>query len=689
MLVRKLLRSAKVAAAPPTAAASPERAAPADDGDEEAVADTSSEEVRSAAEKNARGRRTRVEAPVGAHASRVRLAEQEMLEDELAAIRLQAAARGMYIRRRVNLKAEDREESVARLRAAEESKSVEKVIEFEPESKPGPVTSKSKLNGGSLSSKDLHASSEKKSVFYGWQCATQVLSELVDGYRAHIDVRQSLHLADLADKPSEQMVPTWTDLMMWAVLSGQDEMAVMLWAKSKEPLRAALMASQLCRRLHHEPELRADAAYLLEQSEDYEQLALDVLDAIRDSEDAAQILSLIPWQWYDTAASIRNPKWARKYLWTDSPIEMCEEDGKLSYPCRRVVAHRHSQYLCDKYLHGEYPGSSCRISHSSSMMGIFLQMCFFFFPGAFVEMSGCSIPHNKARVDKDVQTAGDAEAKGKHDIELLAAAQEFTRSTSSVLVRNKGSFEDLMGAVEEGAEEAGRFFRRTWGHVRTGRFLLFFLVPKVKFVSHMLSQLLFMLYTAYVFVHVVDFQYSKDDFGSDDPQEIVWWVWALARALGEFAEIPEMSREGLRLYLRDPWNKLDLIQIVLSAVGVIMRVVGRMDLLSGTARNLFGLVCLIVFMRVFSFLRYYQSVSVLIIVIFAMSAHFTGSNRPEPSPDQDQRCFSRFGALRRCSTRHSRLFADPHAGHAGRRLLLRHRTSGRVESVPRACHTRP
>ena len=194
-------------------------------------------------------------------------------------------------------------------------------------------------------------------IFNAWQT---VLSELVDGYRAHIDVRQSLHLAD---KPSEQMIPTWTDLMMWAVLSGQDEMAVMLWAKSKEPLRAALMASQLCRRLHHEPELRADAAYLLEQSEDYEQLALDVLDAIRDSEDAAQILSLIPWQWYDTAASIRNPKWARKYLWTDSPIEMCEEDGKLSYPCRRVVAHRHSQYLCDMYLHGEYPGSSCRISH--------------------------------------------------------------------------------------------------------------------------------------------------------------------------------------------------------------------------------------------------------------------------------------------------------------------------------------
>ena len=96
----------------------------------------------------------------------------------------------------------------------------------------------------------------------------------------------------------------WTDLTMWAVLAGQHDLAIELWSKvsvrdrvrirdrvrvsirapnpnpnpslsltlslalsltltkAESPLRAAVMAAQLCQRLAKEPLLRADSEEL-------------------------------------------------------------------------------------------------------------------------------------------------------------------------------------------------------------------------------------------------------------------------------------------------------------------------------------------------------------------------------------------------------------------------------------------
>ena len=59
-------------------------------------------------------------------------------------------------------------------------------------------------------------------------------------------------------------------LYVHQVLAGQHELAVVLWSKSEAPLRAALMASQLCKRLADNPLLRADSDELGEQSIAYE-----------------------------------------------------------------------------------------------------------------------------------------------------------------------------------------------------------------------------------------------------------------------------------------------------------------------------------------------------------------------------------------------------------------------------------
>ena len=70
-----------------------------------------------------------------------------------------------------------------------------------------------------------------------------------------------------------------------------------LWAKAEYPLRAALMASQLCQRLSTNPKLRADSDELTASYMAYEDLAIELLDAVRESDDAAPLLTLMPWEW--------------------------------------------------------------------------------------------------------------------------------------------------------------------------------------------------------------------------------------------------------------------------------------------------------------------------------------------------------------------------------------------------------
>jgi hypothetical protein len=45
------------------------------------------------------------------------------------------------------------------------------------------------------------------------------------------------------------LVPSWTDLMMWAVLVGQEDLAWLLWKKTTMPMRSALMASRVMDRI--------------------------------------------------------------------------------------------------------------------------------------------------------------------------------------------------------------------------------------------------------------------------------------------------------------------------------------------------------------------------------------------------------------------------------------------------------
>ena len=69
-------------------------------------------------------------------------------------------------------------------------------------------------------------------------------------------------------------------------------------------------------------------------------------------------------------------------------------DGRLSFPCKRFLAHRHSQHLLEAFFAGDFPYSKARIPIDAGLIQIILQLVFFFLPGTFCEVGSPGRTHH-------------------------------------------------------------------------------------------------------------------------------------------------------------------------------------------------------------------------------------------------------------------------------------------------------
>ena len=381
-------------------------------------------------------------------------------------------------------------------------------------------------------------------------------------------------------------------------------------------------------------ELSADLDELLDGAKRYEDRAIDVLDAIRDEKDAAQLITLITWQYVE---STETKEVSRRELWAASPLESAaEEDGLLSVPCMRFISHRHSQYLLNKHFAGDFPGSSaCIPQDGSSLLRIAIQIFLPFLPGTVVEVMPCEDADNVARVgDSVAEDRKKDEGSGglAMDPDLVDVLEELNGKK----IRSIGDENSLADLISD---------------LVSFRFLTFYTVPKVKFVMHLMQHLLFMTLLTIVLIGT----YEDDAISK---LEVLFWAWTVAREIGEFNEIESFTASGLRLYARDIWNQMDMATFALVIVTASIRVlaVGGLDgvgeaeaedssngrqllakssrLPSGdptldgsldpgafpfepalplhaTCRCLYALLVVLVDIRVFQYLRYFQSLGVL------------------------------------------------------------------------------
>ena len=426
----------------------------------------------------------------------------------------------------------------------------------------------------------------------------EIFGDWVPQYRPHMEVRRRYG--------STLMKPTWTDLTMWAVLTHETAMVKPLWACSREPIRAALMACQLCHRLAALPHLRSELNNLQAQARLYEDWALAVLDHIPESEVAYPLLAMLP------CVDVGVP------LWSNSCLDLAAHE--VYYTCKRVVAHRHSQYLLEAYFSGDYSTSRARIKLHTGVLAIAAQLCTFFLPGIFCEMLQPSQFTREESPGKDATYVGDLE-KQRFD-EDDEAEEELQRMRAAAKAHDHARCSN--GARNSGVRERGTAKgrsppRRLISRVATGgasllrersfpsfpsrdrsrrRFLpaetgdddddtralrdvhfngwrLFFAVPKVKFVSSFMSHIMHIaLLCIAVFPNltseheaVVTLLHGNassggnpqhDQTGEVNEFEWAFWAWTLLYAAAEVQEVTQLSLRELLKYMRSSWKKLDV-----------------------------------------------------------------------------------------------------------------------------------
>ena len=203
-----------------------------------------------------------------------------------------------------------------------------------------------------------------------------------------------LHLVPTLFPPCSHLVPT----LFTQVLTGEDALVHPLWAKTRDPLRAALLASKCCQRLSGLPHLRSDEKQLKMLAVEYEDWAIGLLDAVDEPDAALPLLAMVPSVGFGQS------------LWPHSCIELAVDFGGNSAPCRRFVAHRHSQYLLEAFFAGDYPNSHARIPIDARLYMIALQCLFFFLPGTFCEV----MPVNAAVMERHRHGEADGDRTARH-----------------------------------------------------------------------------------------------------------------------------------------------------------------------------------------------------------------------------------------------------------------------------------
>ena len=486
-----------------------------------------------------------------------------------------------------------------------------------------------------------------------------ILERWADGYTHYLRVRT--HLARAAGEARPD--PNWFDLVLWATLCGEVDLVKLLWERTEEPLRAALTASQVCAKLGYVCETM-HRAELADAREAYEQLALDLLDAVKEEKEALPLLALVRCEEEPVAGGGRLP------LWDESPIDSaCEEDGRSSFPCARLVAHPHAQFLIEEFFAGHFPGSRAHINPGVGPLRILLQSLLFFIPGTIVEVKKVTeLMPNQPTVDVDDAVAAlrksgrrpSRDAGPQIDGSLVGLVSS-TSSTLSPSGRRRSKCEmdpdlpdvsviESFGAGVDDGEDALQDIGRD---IKSGRLLYFFFVPKVKFVMYFAAHLAFVAYTTYLLLGGGWGEPAGVEWFSQSslpgyaawmrregqipahisPHEIVFFVWALTRFFGEFGDM----KKSLRLYLRDVWNACDLLISVLTLVlfGLRLPCALLRDELSGEcrlpwlaphdedvlrvmARNFYAIILIFLYLRTIQYLRYWEKAGVMSIVLLRM-----------------------------------------------------------------------
>ena len=262
-----------------------------------------------------------------------------------------------------------------------------------------------------------------------------------------------------------------------AVVSGQFELARVFWERTTEPLRAALVASRVCRKLAARDD--GDSDDLLQQGDSFEQWAIGVLDQVSEPEVAVELLSTVSSRQIIQAQTepLAGEAKASVAMW---PWSVMDEATAADFPSRNFVAHPHCQHLLDLYFSGGNRSSAGSIPPDTSLLLIFLESTLRMFTAGLLTNFFCplSMASDRGRHTATGEDDGDGD---DDDDEWDEDYFEVLEKSTATVVKHAGGLGRKLNS-----------WQQNW--------LVFWGVPKVKFVLHTCSFLLYIVLLAFTLV---------------------------------------------------------------------------------------------------------------------------------------------------------------------------------------------
>ena len=371
------------------------------------------------------------------------------------------------------------------------------------------------------------------------------------GYEHHIEAR----ITTSKDQP---ICTTWCDLVVWAVVSGQCEMAKGLWTKTREPLRSALNAIKLALLNAQCESSQIRARKWEEDARQYEMWAEGILSNM-EVEHAMELLMTV---------EVRNST----HMWPRSIMDEATRTDDASI--RRFISHPHCQHLLDNLFCGHFPESIASIHQRSSVTWVLLQIILL--PFANIVGIDCTpaLFGNRHRVTSFEDTTESTETDNDYNNEWFQTISP----TSTTKTHPKLPYLSRLG---------------------------FFCIPKVKFVTHNCMKCLYAL--------ILSLMLCKLSFITETYQYLVW-IWTCTLL---FEECRQLSLQGYIVYFTF-WNVCDL----LTYLGISSVAIARLFIVPYTqpwwSTPVYALVILLVYVRFIESLGAWRSVGVLRIILTKM-----------------------------------------------------------------------
>lgn len=168
-----------------------------------------------------------------------------------------------------------------------------------------------------------------------------------------------------------------------------------------------------------------------------------------------------------------------------------------------------------------------------------------------------------------------------------------------------------------------------WEDLISGRWYEYFNIPKVKFVTTLASHVCYIGLVMYMGQSNPGLNYDGQLATEVEATEIIVWIWTCAILYAELRQLNSYDLDGFRMYIRSPWNKMDMWNCCSILTVMVFRLhcwqqatdTSTCDDLQSWSRCLYALTEFTLVLRTLNYLMVYESLGVLVIILIEMLAN--------------------------------------------------------------------